>query len=136
MNQAVVGVPSWVYPAVSACSVLSAPLQMYCFKTNRPMQRMLKLTPRQGTPMRVHKRPPEYTYTHVYILRSGRFLNAISFGFRSKCYLHVISYYMHIHIYIYIYTYIYIYIYMYIYIYIYTYTYIYIYIYIYVYIYI
>ena len=57
--QAVVGVPSYVYPAVSACSALSAPLQIYCFKTNRPVLRVLKLTPRQGTPMRVHKRPPE-----------------------------------------------------------------------------
>ena len=47
------------YPAVSACSALSAPLQMYCVKTNRPVLRVLKLTPRQGTPMRVHKRPPE-----------------------------------------------------------------------------
>ena len=32
---------------------------MYCFNTNRPVLRVLKLTPRQGTPMRVHKRPPE-----------------------------------------------------------------------------
>ena len=55
--QAVVSVPSQVYPAVSA---LSAPLQMYCFKTNRPVLRVLKLTPRQGTPMRVHKRPPDF----------------------------------------------------------------------------
>ena len=61
--QAVVGVPSQVYPAVSACSALLAPLQMYCFKTNRPVLRVLKLTSRQGTPMRVHKRPPEQQYT-------------------------------------------------------------------------
>ena len=29
------------------------------FKTDRPVLRVLKLTPRQGTPMRVHKRPPD-----------------------------------------------------------------------------
>ena len=32
---------------------------MVCFKTNRPVLRVLKLTPRQGTPMRVHKRPSD-----------------------------------------------------------------------------
>ena len=47
---------TWWAPLFSA---LSAPLQIYCFKTNRPVLRVLKLTPRQGTPMRVHKRPPE-----------------------------------------------------------------------------
>ena len=45
VTQAVVGVPSLVYPAVSACSALSAPLQIYCFKTNRPVLRVRKLTP-------------------------------------------------------------------------------------------
>ena len=53
---ALIGVPC---SAGSACSALSATLQIYCFKTNRPVLRVLKLTPRRGTPMRVHKRPPE-----------------------------------------------------------------------------
>ena len=34
-------------------------MQTYRFNTNHPVLKVLKLTPRQGTPMRVHKRPPE-----------------------------------------------------------------------------
>ena len=39
---------------------------MYCSNTNHPVLRVLKPTPRQGTPMRVHKRPPELYYTMLY----------------------------------------------------------------------
>jgi hypothetical protein len=35
------------------------PFHAYCFKVSLPMLRVLKLTPRQGTPMRAHFRPPD-----------------------------------------------------------------------------
>ena len=138
-TQAVVGVPSQVYPAVSACSALSAPLNMYCFKTNRPVLRVLKLTPRQGTPMRVHKRPPEIL---IIIFDDAAEAGGAAGKEQSlSLSLYVCVYiYISIHMYIYIYIYIHILIYIYIHIYIYTYTclciHIYIYIYIYLYMYI
>ena len=53
---------------MSACA-LSAPVQTYRFNTNHPVLKVLKLTPRQGTPMRAHKRPPESA--EVPALRRG-----------------------------------------------------------------
>ena len=51
--------PSLVSPGVSDILALSAPVQTYRFNTNHPVLKVLTLTPRQGTPMRAHKRPPE-----------------------------------------------------------------------------
>ena len=48
-------------PGVSDASALSAPFQARCFQTARPVLRVLKLAPRQGTPLRAHFRPPETT---------------------------------------------------------------------------
>jgi hypothetical protein len=48
-----------VCPGVSECSALSAPFQACSSKTIHPMLRVLKLTARQGTPMRAHFRPPQ-----------------------------------------------------------------------------
>ena len=49
--------------------VLSAPFQTDCVKTIRPVLRVLKPTPRQGTPMEAHKRLPESCPRHAMPLR-------------------------------------------------------------------
>ena len=60
----------YIYSGGRLCTLIGVPCRlsmlstfstfaMYCFNTNHRVLRVLKLTPRQGTPMRVHKRPPE-----------------------------------------------------------------------------
>ena len=90
---------------------------MCCFKTNRPVLKVLKLTPRQGTPMRVHKQPPEYIYIYIYIYYlftclprragSGRAIRteALVVHLCAYCCLLLYHYYHHYYYYYYYYNY-------------------------------